>query len=56
MAVRFLRRAVEQNYCAYSALQTDPLLANLRASPEFKPLLLAASDCQKKFAEGRGFE
>lgn len=25
-ALRLLRSAVEQNYCAYTALQTDPLL------------------------------
>jgi eukaryotic-like serine/threonine-protein kinase len=56
VALRFLRRAVEQNYCAYSALQADPLLANLRSSPEFKQLLLSASDCRRKFVEGRGFE
>ena len=32
-AFRLLRRAVGQNYCAYDALHTDPLLVKLRRSP-----------------------
>ena len=48
-AVRLLRRAVGQNYCAYDALQTDPLLAKLRRSPEFSGLLSAAKECQNTF-------
>ncbi len=52
-AVRLLRSAIEQNYCAYTALQTDPLLAKLRGTPEFSELLSAAKDCQNKFLAGR---
>jgi len=40
-ALRLLKRAIEQNYCSYSALQTDPLLAKLRGTPEFNQLLSA---------------
>jgi serine/threonine protein kinase len=47
-ALRLLKRAVEQNYCAYSALQNDPLLTKLRGIPEFSQLLSAAKDCQSK--------
>jgi len=45
-AVHMLRIAIEQNYCAYSALENDPLLDKLRASPEFAELLRAARFCQ----------
>jgi serine/threonine protein kinase len=48
-AVRLLKSAIEHNYCAYSALRSDPLLANLRGSPEFDRLLSAAQQCQQRF-------
>jgi TolB-like protein/Tfp pilus assembly protein PilF len=48
-AVRLLRNAFEHNYCAYSALQTDPLLVKLRGTPEFSELLSAAKQCQNRF-------
>ncbi len=47
IAFRMIGRAINQNYCAYSALLTDPLLAKLRGSPEFDKLLTAADNCQK---------
>jgi len=37
-----IRMAIEQNYCAYSALEHDPLLDKFRATPEFADLLKAA--------------
>jgi tetratricopeptide (TPR) repeat protein len=46
-AVHMIRMAIEQNYCAYSALENDPLLDRLRATPEFADLLRAARACQK---------
>jgi len=45
-ALHMLRTAVELNYCAYSNLLSDPLLAKLRAEPEFNVVLTAASGCQ----------
>jgi eukaryotic-like serine/threonine-protein kinase len=48
-AFRLLKSAIEQNYCAYSALQRDPLLEKLRGTPEFKQLLAAARECQNSF-------
>jgi tetratricopeptide (TPR) repeat protein len=48
MAVRLLKTAIEQNYCAYSALQSDPLLGKLRGTPEFNQLLSSAKDCQNR--------
>ena len=52
-AVRLLRSAIEQNYCAYTALQTDPLLVKLRGTPEFSELLSAAKQCQNRFLAQR---
>jgi len=52
-AVRLLRSAIEQNYCAYTALQSDPLLVKLRGTPEFSGLLSAAKDCQNRFLAQR---
>ena len=47
VAFRMIGRAINQNYCAYSALLGDPLLAKLRGRPEFNKLLTAADNCQK---------
>jgi TolB-like protein/tetratricopeptide (TPR) repeat protein len=52
-AVRLLRSAIEQNYCAYIALQSDPLLVKLRGTPEFRELLSAAKECQNRFLAQR---
>ena len=46
-AIRLLRRAIEQNYCAYETLQTDPLLVKLRGTPDFSELQSAAKQCQQ---------
>ena len=48
-ALRLLKSALKQNYCAYPALQTDPLLVKLRGTPEFGELLTAAKGCQNRF-------
>jgi TolB-like protein len=52
-ALRLLRRAIGQNYCAYTALQADPLLVKFRGTPEFSGLLSAAKECQSKFLAHR---
>jgi TolB-like protein len=53
-ALRLLKAAVQQNYCAYSALLGDPLLKNLRKETAFNEVLTAASECQETLKEGRG--
>ncbi len=52
-AFRVLKRAIEQNYCSYSALQSDPLLTKLRGTPEFNQLLSAGKECQNRFLAER---
>ena len=46
-ALRLLKAAVQQNYCAYSALLEDPLLKDLRKETAFNELLTAGSKCQE---------
>ena len=52
-ALRLLKAAVQQNYCAYSALLNDPLLKDLRKDTAFGELLTASSNCQAVMKEGR---
>ncbi len=53
IAVRLVKSAIQGRYCAYSALQTDPLMASLRSAPEFPGLLSAAKECQNNFLAER---
>jgi eukaryotic-like serine/threonine-protein kinase len=50
-ALRLLKAAVQQNYCAYSALLEDPLLKNLRKETAFNEVLTAGSQCQDALKE-----
>jgi DNA-binding winged helix-turn-helix (wHTH) protein/TolB-like protein/tetratricopeptide (TPR) repeat protein len=52
-AFRELRRAIEQNYCAYPQLETDPLLTKIRAMPEFAEIRTLGIACQQHFLEHR---
>jgi eukaryotic-like serine/threonine-protein kinase len=52
-ALRLLKLAVQQNYCAYAALLDDPLLKDLRKDTAFNEVLTAASNCQAALKEGR---
>ena len=42
-----LQSAVERNYCAYSNLVSDPLLAKLRSDPAIDKVLTSARECQE---------
>jgi TolB-like protein len=53
-ALSLLKRAVEHNYCAYSALLSDPLLKELRKETAFNEVLTAASECQKTISKSKG--
>ena len=48
-----LRRAIDGNYCASEALDTDPLMANLRATPEYAAVKNAGRECAARFAAQR---
>jgi TolB-like protein len=52
-ALRLLKAAVQQNYCAYSALLGDPLLKGLRKETAFNEVLTAGSTCQEALKEAR---
>jgi len=52
-AFRELRRAIEQNYCAYPETETDPLLTKIRAMPEFAEIRSRGIACQQHFLEHR---
>ena len=46
-ALHLLGSAIDNNYCSYSNLLTDPLLTKLRADPDIDKLLTAAHQCQE---------
>ena len=52
-ALRQLRRAVRNNYCATEILEVDPLLTSLREDPEhaseFQEIVAESKECQKRF-------
>jgi len=52
-ALRLLKAAVQQNYCAHSALLDDPLLKDLRKETAFNEVLTASSNCEAVLKEGR---
>jgi TolB-like protein/tRNA A-37 threonylcarbamoyl transferase component Bud32 len=52
-ALGLIRSAVDDNYCATGALNSDPLLARLRGVPEFGELRRASANCQQKFLAAR---
>src|ERR1700691_2214511 len=53
-ALHLLESAVEQNYCAYSNLLNDPLLAKLRTDTAFDKVLTSAGRCQEAVREASG--
>jgi serine/threonine protein kinase len=53
IALRLLKSSVAGKYCAYTAMQNDPMFATLRGTPEFTELLSAAKQCQSDFLAQR---
>jgi hypothetical protein len=47
IALHMIKAAIDQNYCSYSALLSDLLLAKLGSSKEFDQVLTAAHECQQ---------
>src|SRR5579863_5672011 len=54
VALHMLTAAVEQNYCSYAALLSDPLLANMRSNKDFDAVLTAAHECQESVRNPQG--
>lgn len=52
-ALRLMRKAVEQNYCAAEAMDRIPVLAALRSNPDFQQVRAQAEQCRKAFAAHR---
>ena len=52
IAVRLIKSAIEGRYCAYTALQTDPLLVTLRSTPEFSSVALRRTAVPGQFSLG----
>jgi serine/threonine protein kinase len=46
-ALHLLQSAIQNNYCSYENLLTDPLMAKLRANPAMDKLLTQARECQE---------
>ncbi len=53
VSLRILKRAVEQNYCAYPTMDRDPLFATVRGTAEFAEIRKIGEDCQKRFLAHR---
>jgi serine/threonine protein kinase/tetratricopeptide (TPR) repeat protein len=52
-ALQLLRKAVEGNYCAYPALDRDPLFDSIRKKPEFAEIRKLGIACQQRFLAHR---
>ena len=52
-ALQNLHRAIDHNFCAVQAADTDPRYASLRSMPEFSAFRDAAMECRKKFLTQR---
>ena len=52
-ALRFLKLAIQGNYCSYPAMDSDPFFATVRAKPEFAEIRSAGIACQKDFLAER---
>ena len=53
-AFDMLKRTIKGNYCSYPAIESDPLFANLRATPKYAEIRAAGVACQNAFLAQRG--
>jgi tetratricopeptide (TPR) repeat protein len=52
-ALRELRKAINNRYCSYPAMEEDPLFDAIRQRPDFAQLRSAAIQCQQNFLTHR---
>jgi serine/threonine protein kinase/DNA-binding winged helix-turn-helix (wHTH) protein len=52
-ALAMLKRTVQANYCAYPAMDTDPMFASIRSLPEYEEIRSMGMSCQNSFLAGR---
>jgi serine/threonine protein kinase/DNA-binding winged helix-turn-helix (wHTH) protein len=52
-ALEMLRRTVQANYCAYPAMDTDPMFATIRSLPEYAEIRAIGMSCQNIFLTGQ---
>lgn len=48
-AVQLLKLSIKGGHCGYPAMETDPLMANMRAQPEYAEIRAEAINCQNQF-------
>jgi hypothetical protein len=48
-SLRFLKLAIDENYCSYLAMDLDPLFGKIRTSPEFRMVRAAGIACHEDF-------
>ncbi len=53
LALELLRKAVEENYCGYPAMDREPLFDSIRKTPEFAEIRKLGIACQKRFLAHR---
>ncbi len=53
LALKFLSDAVNKGYCAHPLIHSDPVLASLHDSPEFRQISQNARTCQERFLQFR---
>jgi hypothetical protein len=51
-----VKTAVEGNYCAYPAMEKDPLLASVRHRPEYVAIVAEAKQCRDTFEKAAGLK
>jgi serine/threonine protein kinase/DNA-binding winged helix-turn-helix (wHTH) protein len=52
-ALDMLKRAVKANYCAYPAMDIDPMFSSIRSQPEYAEIRSIGKSCQDTFLAGR---
>jgi hypothetical protein len=50
-ALQFVERSVDMTFCAYPAIDLDPIWASVRQDPEFQRIRTKAMACHQRFRE-----